>query len=276
MLFIVHPNKTVTAIDENINVGDTATDLIVISPFSGIQTVSLRYTLPNGEKREPAFATYAEGYPLGEGYEGNVYVMSIPPDMTEQPGVVQAMISFVDTNKRRMVTDTVTITVGGFTVLPVAEDETEGASFETRLEALLASAQNFLDFFETSTYLRYIDEALDDAVNELVPSFVGFANGSNLMPTYLRVPVTRGLIVIPVFIDENGATVGCEIVIPATLFGGISNTIKAKSNLYDATITLDLVVEAGKGIGSLTVSTTGENIPEGNYRLLIYSGDNFR
>lgn len=272
MLFIVHPNKTVTAIDENINVGDTATDLIVISPFSGIQTVSLRYTLPNGEKREPAFATYAEGYPLGEGYEGNVYVMSIPPDMTEQPGVVQAMISFVDTNKRRMVTDTVTITVGGFTVLPVAEDETEGASFETRLEALLASAQNFLNDFENGTYLRY----LDDAVNEIVPSFVGFANGSNMTPTYLRVPVTRGIIIIPTFIDGSGATVGCEIVIPATFIGGVSNTIKAKSNLYDATITLDLVVEAGDELGTLTVSTTGENIPEGNYRLLIYSGDNFR
>lgn len=272
MLFIVHPNKTVTAIDENVNVGDTATDLIVISPFSGIQTVSLRYTLPNGEKREPAFATYAEGYPLGEGYEGNVYVMSIPPDMTEQPGVVQAMISFVDTNKRRMVTDTVTITVGGFTVLPVAEDETEGASFETRLEALLASAQNFLSDFENGTYLQY----LDDAINELVLSFVGFANVSNQMPTYLRVPVTRGLLVIPMFIDENGPTVGCQIVIPATLFGGVSNTIKAKSNLYDATITFDLVVERGEALGALKISTAGENIPEGNYRLMIFSGDNFR
>lgn len=272
MLFIVHPNKTVTVIDENINVGDTSTDLVVVSPFSGVQSVSIRYTLPNGERREPAFATYAEGYPLGEGYEGNVYVMSIPPDMTAQPGVVRAMISFVDVNMRRMVSDTVTINVGGFTVLPIAENEAEGASFETRLEAMLLAAQRFLDDYENGVFLEHIDEA----ISNMVPSFIGFANGSNLVPTTLRFPYDKGLIIIPTFIDGGGATVGCEIVVPATFIGGSNNTIKAKSNLFDATITLDIVMQPDGGYGSVTVSTEGTGIPEGNYRLLVYSGDNFR
>lgn len=166
MVFIVYPNKTVKAVAENINVGDTATQLVVVSPFSGIQTVSFRYKLPTGEEKEPAFTTYSEGYDLGDGYNGHVYVMYIPSDMTETPGTVQASIVFTDASAQQFVSDTVTIEVGGVESLPFPDNEEQGADFGAVLEALLAEARAFINDYNKGAYdVETAQEAAREAVS---------------------------------------------------------------------------------------------------------------
>ena len=136
MIFIVHPDRSVTSMLESINVGDTATDIVVISPFSGIQSCSLKYLLPNGAQATPQFLAFqGEGQAMGYGYDGTIYTMKIPVAMTRIIGTVQVSFVFTDAQARSFASDTASFTVGGIESLPFPDGEEQGEDFAAQLQA---------------------------------------------------------------------------------------------------------------------------------------------
>ena len=136
MIFIVHPDRSVTSMLESINVGDTATDIVVISPFSGIQSCSLKYLLPNGAQASPQFLAFqGEGQAMGSGYDGTIYTMKIPTVMTRIPGTVQVSFVFTDMQARSFASDAASFTIGGIESLPFPDSEEQGEDFAAQLKA---------------------------------------------------------------------------------------------------------------------------------------------
>ena len=146
MIFIVHPDRSVTSVPESINVGDTAADIIVISPFSVIQCCSLKYLLPNGAEAPPQFLTFqGEGLAMGSGYDGVIYTMKIPSVMTRIPGTVQVSFEFTDTMARTFSSDTAGFTVGGIQSLPFPDSDEQGEDFAEQLKAQKILVDNTAD-----------------------------------------------------------------------------------------------------------------------------------
>ena len=140
MIFIVHPDRTVTTIAETLHVGDTSADVTVLSPFSGVQNCMLKFLLPTGEEGTPQFLNYyGDGTDLGLGYEGSVYTMKIPAVMTKVAGAVQVQIIFTDTGAQQFVSETATFTVSGIEVLPFPDSEEQGEDFAAQLLAMQAT-----------------------------------------------------------------------------------------------------------------------------------------
>lgn len=137
MIFIVHPNKTVTTLLEQVTVGDTTTDIVVISPFSDVQRCMLRYRLPDGEEGEPQFLKHmGTGTSLGFGYEGSVYTMKISQLMTEFMGTVKVTIVFTDANGKEFVSETAGFTVGCFPSFFFPASTPEDADFSAQIKQM--------------------------------------------------------------------------------------------------------------------------------------------
>ena len=140
MIFIVHPDRTVTTIAETLHVGDTSADVTVLSPFSGVQNCMLKFLLPTGEEGTPQFLNYyGDGTDLGLGYEGSVYTMKIPAVMTKVAGAVQVQIIFTDTGAQQFASEIATFTVSGIEVLPFPDSEEQGEDFAAQLLAMQAT-----------------------------------------------------------------------------------------------------------------------------------------
>ncbi len=151
MIFIVHPDRSVTSMLESINVGETSADLIVISPFSGVQNCSLQFTLPNGRECPPQFLEFKNsGEFMGEGYKGMLYRMKIPRIMTSMPGIVRLCFVFTDALAKEFVSDTVTFSVGGVASLPFPDTEEQGADFGAHLKAQDAVLTKLAEQFENA------------------------------------------------------------------------------------------------------------------------------
>ncbi len=137
MIFIVHPDKTVTTLLEQVTVGDTTTDIVVISPFSDARSCTLKYRLPDGEESEPQFLKHmGTGASLGIGYEGSVYTMKISQLMTEFMGTVRVTIVFTDANAKEFVCEAASFTVGCFPSFFFPADTAENADFSAQIKEM--------------------------------------------------------------------------------------------------------------------------------------------
>lgn len=147
MLFIVKKDRTVESIIGNLNIGDTATDIVVVTPFTGIQTCEIKYTLPNGQEGKPAFATFYGGK---EFENGSAYVMKIPKEMNAIAGEVRAQIILTDTSAKQFASTPFTFPVDGITALPFPDDEEQGSNFAAILKALAATYTQYVENFENA------------------------------------------------------------------------------------------------------------------------------
>ena len=167
MILVVHPDRTVTVLSDNLNVGDTTADIYVVSPFSGLQNCALHFRLPNGAEGSPQFAEYAEGTVLGAGYDGRVYSMKIPQAMVEIPGTVELMVVLTDNKARQFVSDPVTFDVGGFVSLPIPDTEEQGSDFDAQLKAMLTGltqmkmdTEDIIEAFNNGEYTVGFNEVI--------------------------------------------------------------------------------------------------------------------
>ena len=139
MVFIINADRSVTSIIEGLNVGDTASDLVIVAPFKGLQLCEVKYITPIGKEGEPQIASLSEGT---EYVDGTVYALKMPSAMTANPGLVKIQIALTDAKARTFTSDEVTFPVGGIITLPIDNDP--GMDYDAYLRALSVSVANAL------------------------------------------------------------------------------------------------------------------------------------
>lgn len=173
MLFIVKKDRSVESILGSLNIGDTATDIVVVAPFTGIQTCEIKYTLPNGQEGKPAFATFYSGK---EFESGSAYVMRIPKEMNTIAGEVQAQIILTDTTAKQFASNPFTFPVDGITALPIPDSEEQGSDFAAILKAIAASYTALFDEVhntvadEVEEGLKYFKAEANESIKEVEAS----------------------------------------------------------------------------------------------------------
>jgi len=157
MVFILKPDKSVNTIPEHVNVGETAASIVLVSPFSGVQTAEIRYRLPDGREGKTAFLKHV-GF---QEMRLSVYQMDIRPELTAMPGEVSLHFVLTDAGGREFVSDECSFPVGGFSALPFPDDKEQGSDFAALLKALLASASASVE--ESRQHMENAREAMEEA-----------------------------------------------------------------------------------------------------------------